>query len=316
MTDVSGLGRLVGYVALVVTPAVLLANASTAFGPAVGTLGVTLGVGLAGTVAVAAQREVVSASDPLEVDRAAAVDALSVAVGSILTYTLSVHAGLGPVLASALVGLFVAVGSPRIAAPAFCGSFVGMASPAVFPGPGSVALAGTIAGLAFVATDGIFDGVGGKLGTTALFGCLVAVSLAGLEYVFPTAPPWAQASLVVPVAVAGAVATVVVSVHLGSGPVAASGLVGVVAGVGFPLLVPALGGTLAAVAFCASFVGMSSAKRLTTPQVAVAGAICGLVFLAVTPALEGAGGKLGTIAFIACLATVGARRVLEAARAP
>ena len=310
------LGRLAGYAALLLTPAVLLTDAFTVTDPAVGTLGVTVGVVLAGTVTAAAEREFVSMADPLAVDRAAAVDALSVAVGALLTYALSVHAGLGAVVASALVGLLVGLGLPRVAVPAYCGSFVGMASPAVFPGLEYVALAGVVAGLAFVATDGIFDGFGGKLGTTALFGCLVAVPLAGLEYAPATAPPWGETGLIVPVAVAGAVATVVVSVDLEAGPVVASGLVGLAAGVGFPLVAPELGGTLAAVAFCASFVGMSSPDRLETRGVAVAGAICGLVFLAVTPALEGAGGKLGTIAFIACVATVGAWRVLEAVRWP
>ena len=304
--------RLVGYVALVVTPVTLLVASFTSADPELGTVGLTLGVALAGGIAVASERIHVPGGEPLEVDRAFAVDALSVATGAILTYVLSVEAGLGPVLASALVGLLVGVSVPRIGAPVYCGSFVGMASPAVFSGLEYVALAGVIAGLTFVATDGVFDGFGGKLGTTALFGCLVAVSLTGLEYAAAGAPPWGDASLIVPVAVAGAVATDVVSVDLEAGPVVASGLVGVVAGVAFPLVAPELGGTLAAVAFCASFVGMSGPDRLGTREVAVAGAVSGLVFLAVTPALEGAGGKLGTIAFIACLVTVGSWRVLDA----
>ena len=308
--------KIAGYVALLVTASVLLLEAFTAGGPEFGTLGVTAGVVLAGSVAAATERAHVVGYEPLEVDRGDAVDALSVALGATLTYVLSVHAGLGPVVASAFVGLLAGVTLSRVAVPAYCGSFVGMASPAVFPGLESVALAGVVAGLAFVASKGAFDGFGGKLGTTALFGCLVAVPLAGLEYAPATAAPWGEAYLIVPVAVAGAVATVAVSVDLEAGPVVASGLLGLVAGVGFPLLVPELGGTLAAVAFCASFVGMSSPDRLRTRGVAVAGATCGLVFLAVTPALEGAGGKLGTIAFIACLATVGAWRVLEAVRWP
>ncbi|MHC3438874.1 hypothetical protein ACYJ1Y_12440 [Natrialbaceae archaeon A-gly3] len=99
--------RIAGYVALLVTPAVLLLEASTAVDPGFGALGVAVAVALTGSVAAATERTHVVGYDPLEVGRGDAVDAFSVVVGAALTYALSVHAGLGPVVASALVGLLV-----------------------------------------------------------------------------------------------------------------------------------------------------------------------------------------------------------------
>ncbi|ELZ01435.1 hypothetical protein C482_06664 [Natrialba chahannaoensis JCM 10990] len=311
--------QVAGFLALLATPAVLLASVY-AVPPALptGTVSLHLGIVLVGTVAAVVERNRALGTGSLDVDgfdRTDATNALAVTGGAVVTYGASVVADLGPVLASALVGLLAGLALPRVGAPIYCGSFVGMASPAVFPGLEYVAVAGVISGLAFVATTASFGGVGGKLGTIALFGCVAAVALTGLEYGSPSAPAWDHLQFVVPVAVAGAVATVVLSVQLELGPVVCSGLVGVAAGVGFPLVLPGeLGATLAAVAFCASFVGMSSAERLTVGHVGAAGALCGFVYLAVTPALTGAGGKLGTIAFISCVALVGVAELRDVVR--
>lgn len=156
-----------------------------------------------------------------------------------------------------------------------------------------------------------FAGFGGKLGTLALFGCATTAALTGTNYVAGSPLAWANADLVVPVSVAGAVATAVLSVRLGSGAVVGSALVGFAAGIGLPPVFPEFGGTLAAAAFCASFVGMSSPDRLADEwQVALAGAVCGLVFVAVSAVLVGAGGKLGTVAFVSCVTVFGGEKLL------
>ncbi len=300
--------RLAGYLALLVTPAALLLGAVRA--PPELHVGVPLGVGLAGTVVAATERRRLSSLDGSEFARTDAVDALAVATAAVVTYGLSVRAGLGPVLAAAAVGLLVGIVLPRIDGPAYCGTFVGMASPAAFPSLEAVAVAGAIAGLAFVATTGSFDGFGGKYGTIALFGCIATVAVLDVDYAAAGALEPRLAPPVVAVAVVAAVATVALRTRGGASSVVASAAVGLVAGVAFPPLFPAVGSTLAAVAFCASFVGMSGEERLgTAGQVAAAGLLCGLVYLAVAPSLSGAGGKLGTTAFVSCLAVAGASRL-------
>lgn len=300
--------QLGGYLALLVTAGALLVG--SLFAPAempTGTIGVQVSILLTAAIAgVVEHGRVLDGFETAEFSRADTTDALAVVAGAVVTYVLSVHAGLGPVLAAALVGVVVGLAVPTVGVPAYCGSFVGMASPAVFGSLESVAVAGLIAGLGFVATTESFGGVGGKLGTLAMFGCLTTAALLGLDFADAGTPQWDLAHLIIPVAAAGAVVTVVVSVRLGWGVVVGSGVVGVVAGVVFPVAVPAFGSTLATAAFCASFVGMSSLDRLESlAHVAVAGGLSGVVFLAVTPAFGGSGGKLGTIAFVSCIGVIG-----------
>ncbi|WP_440763585.1 hypothetical protein [Natronorubrum sp. DTA7] len=306
--------QLAGSLALLLTAGALLVGSVLApAGTPSGTVGIQLGILLTAAVAgVIEHRRELEAFEPTAFGRTDAVDAVAVVIGAVVTYALSVHAGVGPVLASALVGVAAGLAVPKVGAPVYCGSFVGMASPAVFGSLESVALAGVVTGLGFVATTESFGGVGGKLGTLAMFGCLATAALLGLDFVESGTPQWELAHLIVPVAVAGAVATVVLSVRLEWGAVVGSGVVGVIAGIAFPLAVPEVGATLAAVAFCASFVGMSSAERLDGAlAVGLAGGLSGLVFLLVAPAFGGSGGKLGTTAFVSCIGLIGALELRE-----
>ncbi|WP_276301736.1 hypothetical protein [Halorussus lipolyticus] len=306
--------RLAGYAVLLVTPAALLARALVSTGVSAPVAGLEVGLVLAGGVAVVAEHEqALVAPDGLELDRGDAADALAVVAAAIVTYLLSVHAGLGPVMSSALVGLVAGVLADDIAVAAYCGSFVGMASPTLFPSVGYLAVAGLVSGVAFVAAERAFSGFGGKLGTLALFGCATTAVLTDATYAGGSALGPTTALLVVPISVAGAVAAVVLSVRLELGAVVGSAVVGLVAGLGLPALPSLPGETLAAAAFCASFVGMSSAERLDgEARVGLAGAVCGLVFVAVAAVFAGAGGKLGTIAFVACVTTAGAERLFTA----
>jgi hypothetical protein len=232
-----------------------------------------------------------------------AANALAVTLAAPVTRWLAVEAGLGVVVASALVGLLAGLLVPAYGAPAYCGSFVGMVAPGVLAGLAPVTAAGTVAGLVYVLADGVFDGFGGKLGTTAFVGCGAVVLGTGATPGSAALPDAGTAGLVVGVAGAAAWTTFALSVRLDLGPVVGSGVVGLVGGLVAPPLLPA-GGTVAAAVFCASFVGMVSPGRLPDgPAVLLAGLVSGLVFVGVMPAFVGFGGKLGTIAFTSCLLT-------------
>jgi len=305
--------RALGYVALLVTPALLLGSALAA-PERVSVVSVGIGGGLTLVGAVTATIERPGTLDRLDstvVERDDGADALAVAAAAGVTYVLSVHAGLGPVLASALVGVVAGLGRPSQAAGAYCGSFVGMVSPAVFPSVGPVVVAGSVAGVAFVAATESFDGFGGKLGTLALFGCLTTGLLTGVEYGTVAGGQWNRVVLTVPTAAGAAVVTTVLSSRDTFDAVLGSALVGLAAGLVLPVATPAVGEHLATVAFCASFVGMSTRERVGgVLGMVIAGALCGLVFVVVAPAFVGAGGKLGTTAFISCVAFAGADRLV------
>ncbi|SEW10673.1 hypothetical protein [Halobacterium jilantaiense] len=305
--------RAVGYVLLLATATgllggVLVEPTDVSFAR----VGFTGSLVVAGAVTAAVERRATFdslAATPLEPSDAA--DAFAVVGAAGLTYVLSVHASFGPVLASALVGVAAGVGTPDVDTAAYCGSFVGMASPTVFPSVGLVFAAGLVSGAAFVAARESFVGFGGKLGTLALFGCSTTGLLLGIDYASTAGVQWGSAAITVPVAAVAAVTTAALSVRCGLGAVVGSALVGLVAGFTLPVVAPDVGGLLATVAFCASFVGMSTRERLgSEARVGVAGGLCGLVFILVAPAFAGAGGKLGTTAFISCLALAGTDRLV------
>jgi hypothetical protein len=225
----------------------------------------------------------------------------AVALAAPLTRVLAVEFGLGVIVAAAVVGLAADQLLPTHAAAVYCGTFVGMASPALFPALETVTAAGLVAGVVFVAAQGVFDGFGGKLGTTAFVGCAAVALLTGAGGGTGTLPSPETVGAFVIVGTVAAVPTYWHAVRLDRGAVEASALVGLVAG----LLLPAVaadGPALAAVAFCASFAGMVSPTRLPCERsVALAGGLCGLLVAATSPVFVGAGGKLGTIAFTSCL---------------
>ena len=238
-------------------------------------------------------------------DAADAVTVLAVAAGAPLTRLLAVDLGLGVVVAAALVGLLADRLVPSYGAAVYCGAFVGMASPALFSGVPAVTAAGLLAGAVFVAADRVFDGFGGKLGTAAFVGCAALALALGAEGGSGSA---VSGSIAAGYALAGAAAagiTYLSSVHLNHGPVQASALVGLVGGLVCPALLTA-GDGVAAVVFCASFAGMARPGRVPgVGAMAVAGALCGVLVAATSPVLVGFGGKLGTIAFAACLVVRG-----------
>lgn len=98
-------------------------------------------------------------------------------------------------------------------------------------------------------------------------------------------------------AVVGGAATWGLKEGLGIDPYVASGLVGIAGALVLP-------GNLAGVVYAASFVATSALSVLTgLPMVLCAGIITGGFYCLTLPILEGIGGKLGTIAAGAVLAT-------------
>ncbi len=228
----------------------------------------------------------------------------AVFIGAVGTYALSIYAGLGPVLASGLVGVAAAIFLPKYAPAIFCGSFAGMSSSLLVP-PFVMLLAGGLAGILFVLSKNILNGFGGKFGTIAFSGVIAAALLTGKNITSTDVVGWDIGLLLVAFSITAAVITYSMSVRLKLGPVLASGMMGVMAGIFLPLIFPATGTSLSVMVFCASFIGMSAQNRIKNEIfIALAGIIAGLAFIYSAP-LQGAGGKLGTIAFGSVLSISG-----------
>ncbi|MBF8436370.1 hypothetical protein I0Q91_04695 [Halanaerobiaceae bacterium Z-7014] len=230
----------------------------------------------------------------------------SVVVGGLVTFFLAQELGLTVVLASGLVGVISHLVLPKYEVPIFCGSFVGMASASLLPGYSYLAFAGIIAGIVYVLGKFSFNGFGGKLGTTAFIGCVLAAIFTGQEFVVSSIPQGSLAVQILIYSVIGAVLTFVLNVRLKNSAVISSGLVGVLAAIILPVIHPANGATLAVMVYCASFAGMSAKHRISNElQMIIAGIIAGLIFIYTSPYLGGAGGKLGTTAFASVITVNG-----------
>lgn len=100
--------------------------------------------------------------------------------GALLTFVLSTRLDLGPVVASAVVGLVgaqILKGSDQLVM--YLGAFVGMSSVLLFPSFVPLIVAGLLGGLLFELVDECWIGVGGRLGTIAASAVLVVLAMTG-----------------------------------------------------------------------------------------------------------------------------------------
>ena len=237
---------------------------------------------------------------------------ISVFGGSLAAYYVNTGFGLGSVTASALTGILAAVFIKPYAAAVYCGSFAGMASPE-FLGSTCMIYAGIISGVVYVMCKNIFNGFGGKLGTVAFAGCIFASLITGSTLLGSAVPGWNTGIILIVYSAAGAVITFHLNVRAGYGPVLASGITGIAAGLLLPAVHGQAAGSMYALGvFSASFAGMSSKERFSSAALMVpAGIICGLIIIFTSPYMGGAGGKLGTAAFGSVIGLNGLRTAVS-----
>lgn len=232
----------------------------------------------------------------------------AVIAGSLAAFAISHELSLGPVVSASLVGLLSSLIWPEVSIAAYCGAFVGMTSDALFFNYLEVALAGLISSGVYLLTKDVYNGIGGKLGTIALIGTAVTCMSLSREFLVLPIANWQTNLVIMLVSMLAAPLTFYFNISRKHGPVLASAMVGMTAGLVLPALFPQLGRTLAVVAICASFAGMTNRDRCPNFwHILLTGFFTSVIFVYSTPLLGGAGGKLGTIAFGAVLATCGLR---------
>ncbi len=231
---------------------------------------------------------------------------LAVVLGGLATFALTQIFGISAVLASGLIGIIAYIIVPKYEIPAFCGSFVGMASYSLFPGYRYLLLAGLISGIVYVIGKYSFKGFGGKLGMTAFIGTVLAAVFTGQSFMGGSIPEGNMVYLLILYSIIGAVLTYVMHVRFKLSAVLSSGLIGVIAALILPIFYPVNGATLAVMAYCASFAGMSSKDRISNEFIMTIVAIfAALIFIFSSPYLNGVGGKLGATAFASVITIKG-----------
>lgn len=240
---------------------------------------------------------------------------LGVNAGALAAFFISIELSHGGVIASAIVGLTAAVVFPGYAAAIYCGSFVGMASTVVFTSYETLFLASLLASVIYVVARPACQGFGGKLGTIAFSATMLSLWIIDGSLLSSRIPDTRFGLILVLFSILGAYLTYLINVILKHGPVIASALVGMIAGLSLPVFYgPEDGGVIALMVFAASFAGMSSRDRIRTSyHIVIAGALAALLFIYTQPYAGGAGGKMGTIAFGAAIAVTGADKMIKRA---
>ncbi len=112
------------------------------------------------------------------------------------------------------------------------------------------------------------------------------------------------------ISVVAGMATYIVSHILKRGPVIASAIITLVSGLILPYFFSTMGVILATAAACSSYAGMISLENaLNLLEMAVISLMSGILFIVTMSAYPGIGGRLGTIAAIACFSWLGFKKV-------
>lgn len=112
------------------------------------------------------------------------------------------------------------------------------------------------------------------------------------------------------VAVLATCITYFISLHLKKGPVFASAVVTLVAGILSLYILPDVGVVFGVVAACGSYAAMVSREKF--PKMAdmvFVGILCGAIFILTEDVFVGVGGRLGSIAAISGLTWLGIKKI-------
>ncbi|MFO7628324.1 MAG: hypothetical protein R6W06_02175 [Prochlorococcaceae cyanobacterium] len=256
------------------------------------------------------------------------------ALAALGVLALSRGAAASVVLATALVG---AVGgaleaagrsSQRwqgVAAPVYCGAFAGMTSELVLGHPAWVLLAGGLAGLVLSVLSESWNGIGGKLGTTAFLAVLGVMGLAmaagalGSGASLHAFTPVERGLLLI-LSLLSPLLTHALSYRCGLGVVLGSALPSLLVAILLAVLPAALKPAsvpLSAAWLGASFVGMTAPERIAPhplPLLLAMGLLFALLDAAFEPRLSGIGGDLGATAAVSVFAVLGARTLVQGPR--
>lgn len=102
-------------------------------------------------------------------------------IGVTFTWFINHEMGYGAVVANGLVGVIAAILLPgSLAGVTYTASIVGMSSTAVIPSLTGASLGGLVVGIIIIITADIYQGIGGKGGTTAALSTIITRALLGL----------------------------------------------------------------------------------------------------------------------------------------
>lgn len=229
-------------------------------------------------------------------------DGILTALGVLLTYLMARQLDLSAVIASSFIGLLGFFLLKKYSVAIYCGSFAGMVSSFLF-GYIEVATIALICGLLFMVLKPVFNGMGGKLGTTAFMSTILIATIFQKDFMIVVND--LNIFRLIVVSLLGTIIPFYVQHKFKQSPVFASALPSLI----FALIMIYLVEdylTCTVVFFSASFIAMSSQKRLPNIYyLAIAGLVHAFLFHVYFEHFNGLGGKLGLMALTSMVITIG-----------
>lgn len=310
----SRLSSLIGFLILSAMTLYLLALTlleASALHSIGGILLILIGTGTVISIYMEGRRIWFEATHPM-VLKALLSDFLILVAAAALTFWLAHDIDLGSVVAACLVGILAHILSPKQEVSAFTGAFVGMSSELMFLNLGELLLAALIAGAVYLLAKNTFTGLGGKSGTVALVGTFLAGSNLMRGFIVQPLPNPQISLMILLFSIIATPLTFYLNIGRNFGPIMSASLVGLFGGLVLPALFPQYGEIYAIIVITGAFIGMTCHTRCSNYRMLIlAGLIMALVTIYSTPLMGGAGGKLGTTAFISILAVTGYQSVWQ-----
>lgn len=230
------------------------------------------------------------------------LDGIFVIIGVFITYSLNHFLGISVVIASAIVGLLGSILIKQYQIPLYCGSFAGMVSVSLFSFF-EVSILAIICAFIFILTKPLFKGYGGKLGTIAFMSSLIVHSIFNDNFI--TLNLDLNIYLIILTTISGVLITYYFKYYKNVSSVMASSLPSLIFGIILIYIFPNHSDYVV-VFFSASFIGMSSSKRLPNlGYVIISGFVLGVIYDIFLEFFNGLGGKLGLMAMISVIITSG-----------
>jgi hypothetical protein len=223
---------------------------------------------------------------------------VAVMAGAIGAYIMNCSLSISAIMAASLVGMIAVAVTKKSAVEVYCGAFVGMVSPQVLHDFTHTIFAGLIAGLVFYLARDVFNGYGGKLGTIACSSWIIMTAISSVKLLDTQVEIRHSGLSIMLYSLGSALLTYMLSVRFKNGPVLASSVVSLAGAVILPAIHGVSAGLLTGVVMAASFAGMSSKEKMRNElEILLSGALLGIMFIYSANHFNGAGGRLGTLAF-------------------
>jgi len=232
------------------------------------------------------------------------IDLVYVFFGVMFSYLLAHQLDLSAVIASSFIGILGYYLFKKHSVAIYCGSFAGMVSSFLF-NYYEVGMIALLCGLLFVLLKPVFDGFGGKLGTTAFMSTILIALVFGKDMLIVTNE--LNIFRLILISILGVLIPFYIQHKFKQSAVFASAIASLVYALIIIYLIKDFL-TCSVVFFSASFIGMSSKDKLPNIiYIFIAGIIHALLFHVYFEHYNGLGGKLGLMALTTVVITVGLR---------